>query len=209
MKQQIHLTESELRRLILEAINEEMEEGVVWDTLKGIGKGVAQKGADVAGKFKDAYNSYQNDADVTDAKNNYKQMKNNMRTAKQDYRAANKTKRQISKASPKDIQYLDDMYGRYSQVNPSIAKGIKMLKGQIQTAVNMSDDAVGAAASAYQTAQNNKADAKADISAAKTQRSYNFTNKIANKISGQPQPVPTNEAIDAIVDKIINEMINK
>lgn len=210
MGQQIRLTESELRNYILEAINEEMEEGFVWDTLKGFGKGVAQKGAAVADKVKGAYNAYQNDAGVASAKDNYAQMQNNMKTAKQDYRAANKTNKQISKASTKDIQYLDDMYNRYSQVNPKVAKGIKMLKSQIQSSVDMAGQAATNASNAYNTAKTNTADAKAGVSTAKAQRSQNVVNNMANKVSGQPQPqMATNEAIDAIVDKILNEMINK
>jgi hypothetical protein len=99
------------------------------------------------------------------------------------------------------------MYNRYSQVNPKVAKGIKMLKSQIQTSVDMAGQAATNASNAYNTAKTNTADAKAGVSTAKAQRSQNVVNNMANKVSGQP--APTNEAIDAIVDKILNEMINK
>ena len=74
MGQKITVTESQLRDMVVKAINESMEEGFFGDMFRGA---------------KQAYNNYRNDSGVQDARTQ-------QQNAKQAMKTANKTNKQIS-----------------------------------------------------------------------------------------------------------------
>lgn len=197
MKQQIHLTESELRRLILEAINEEMEEGALADTLGqtigGIFGRTKDKGQEMAQKVKDRATAAYKDLKTTYDTN--KKANQEISASKKAAKTADRNNRQVLKWLEQDREYVNQMVNRYSDYNQGIATTAKTLLGSLQKAKDESGNRLKAANADYSQAQ----DAKRELRTKNTNR-YRY---------GNAQPVSTNEAIDAIVDKIINEMINK
>ena len=197
MKQQIHLTESELRRLILEAINEEMEEGALADTLGqtigGIFGRTKDKGQEMAQKIKDITTAAYKDLKATYDAN--KKANQEISASKKAAKTADRNNKQVLKWLARDREYVNQMVNRYSDYNQGIATTAKTLLGSLRNAETESQNRLTAANADYSQAQ----DAKRELRTKNTNR-YRY---------GNTQPVPNNEAIDAIVDKILNEMINK
>lgn len=198
MGQQIRLTESELRNYILEAINEEMEEGAFTDTagqvLGGLFRKAKDKGQEMAQNVKDkATAAYDNLKATYDAN---KEANQKISDTKKAAKTANKNNKQVLKWLEQDKNYIQQMLNRYSNYNPGIANTAGVLLKSLEKAGKESGNRLTTANDDYRQAQN----AKQELRTTNTNR-YRYGN-------AQPQ-MATNEAIDAIVDKILNEMINK
>ena len=128
MKQQIHLTESELRRLILEAINEEMEEGALADTLGqtigGIFGRTKDKGQEMAQKVKDRTTAAYKDLKATYDTN--KKANQEISASKKAAKTADRNNKQVLKWLAQDREYVNQMVNRYSDYNQGIATTAKV-----------------------------------------------------------------------------------
>lgn len=198
MGQQIRLTESELRNYILEAINEEMEEGALTDTagqvLGGLFRKAKDKGQEMAQNVKDrATAAYDNLKATYDAN---KEANQKISDTKKAAKTASKNNKQVLKWLAQDREYVNQMVNRYSNYNQGIATTAKSLLGSLQKAETEAGNRVTTANGALDQAKTDKQ----ELRTRNTNR-YRYGN-------AQPQ-MATNEAIDAIVDKILNEMINK
>jgi len=199
MKQNITITESQLRDMVVRAINENMNEGFFGDMFRGA---------------KQAYSNYRNDAGVQNAKEAQKQAKQTMRTA-------NKTNKQITNASQKDLAYLNNMQQRYGDFN--IKQGLNMLIAQIQKAVQSAGQNATNAQNNYNTAQNTTQQAKNTRSQnlinkisggnqqqpqqqQPQQQPQSFTQSISNPPANQQ---PQNQAMEEMVDRIVSNYINE
>lgn len=198
MGQKITITESQLRDMVVRAINEQLgeseDEGAGWDTFKQMFGGAAQR---VGDKIQNTANN------ISTIYNQNKEANNKVRTAKKDFKTANKANNQLQQQMEKDAQYLDGIKQRYTQFNPGIAKSAGMLSNSIKKAGEASQQNVNNLGNAYQTAQN-------DRSAMRTQNQNNVRN---NGMSGTTQQQQNyskvGESIEKIVDKVINEMLEK
>lgn len=197
MGQQIRLTESELRNYILEAINEEMEEGALADTLGqtigGIFGRTKDKGQEMAQKVKDRTTAAYKDLKATYDAN--KEANQKISDTKKAAKTANKNNKQVLKWLAQDREYVNQMVNRYSNYNQGIATTAKNLLGSLKIAETEAGNRVT-------TANDALGQAKTDKQELRTRNTNRYR-------YGNAQPQMATEAIDAIVDKILNEMINK
>lgn len=181
MAQQIRLNEDQLKSMIMEAINEEMQEGYFGNLLKrGINNAV-NAGKQAAQNIKNDYQGY-------------RALGADERQAKSDMKAANRTNKGIAKNISNDIAALDAMMARYQQVYPRVANSINMAKSQLNKAAQM----------ASQNAQNAQANYNTQKAAANQARA----NYKSGNMQPQAQPA-MNEQIDRIVGNLIKELSNK
>lgn len=182
MGQKITVTESQLRDMVVKAINESMEEGFFGDMFRGA---------------KQAYNNYRNDSGVQDARTQ-------QQNAKQAMKTANKTNKQISNASQKDLAYLQNMEQRYGDYN--IKNGLNMLISQIKKAATSAGENAQNAQAAYSTAKGNTQQAKQN----RSQNFINKIGGVTQQ--QQPEnnyQQAMEETINKVVNNVINEMIKK
>ena len=186
MGQKITVTESQLRDMVVKAVNESMEESFFGDMFRGVSQ---------------AYNNYKNDAGVQDAK---AQQQN----AKQTMKTANKTNKQISNASQKDLAYLQNMQQRYGDY--SIKQGLDMLISQIKKAASSAGESAQNAQAAYNTAKGNTQQAKQN----RSQNLINKISGTQQQPQQQQQPEndyqkAMKEAVSKVVNNVINEIVKK
>ena len=197
MANQIKLNEEQLRNMIMQAINEEMEEGYFGNLLKRGANKVANAG-------KQFYNNYQADkaafnAQTADEKNAMQQAKAGMQQAKTGVRDAKRINRDIQGNLQKDYQNLTDMQNRYKQIDNTITYEIGQIKRRIGQLSKQ-------AQTNYTTAQDTSAKAKEAYGSSKS--AYRTAKQNATNTYGMPQPQQqaVNEAIDIAVDRILNEI---
>ncbi len=184
MGQKITISESQLRDIVVKAINESMEEGFLGDMFRGA---------------KQAYNNYRNDAGVQGAKAQ-------QQDAKQAMKTANKTNKQISNASQKDLAYLQNMQQRYGDY--SIKQGLNMLISQIKKAASSAGENAQNAQAAYNTAKGNTQQAKQNRSQNLVKKIGGASQQQQHEPENNYQQA-MEEAINKAVNKLINEMDNK
>lgn len=197
MANQIKLNEEQLRNMIMQAINEEMQEGYFGNLLKRGANKVANAG-------KQFYNNYQADkaafnAQTADEKNAMQQAKAGMQQAKTGVRDAKRVNRDIQGNLQKDYQNLTDMQNRYKQIDDTITYEIGQIKRRIGQLSKQ-------AQTNYTTAQDASAKAKEAYGSSKS--AYRMAKQNATNTYGmsKPQQQAVNEAIDIAVDRILNEI---
>lgn len=199
MSNQVKLNEAELKNLIREAINEEMQESYFTNLFKrGVNK-AWDAGKQMAQRVKDDKAAY--DAMSADEKAAMQQAKGGMKTAKQNRSDAETVSIEMQRAIPLDVRKLENMSKRYANYDKDIQGVIKNLSDRLSNILSQVNANASNAARDYRTAKQGYKTAKGNYRAARQNADANF--------NGVAAPANVNEAIDQVIDKVLFEIKNK